>query len=147
MHYFGSTLGCFKKIENVKKLSKFIGMWAIDNGLIVSPNKNYKIPENIWHFKTHVNTIVSSRVGTPPLFLGKAPLSGYAPLSEANLKSYPPLFESHPKWCMEIVRNTLKWRCYVLYYAKSITTTKTYQMPNKRQYLTCIKVSFSNQNL
>ena len=24
---------------------------------------------------------------------------------------------------------------------------KTHQMPNKRQYLTCIKVSFSNQNL
>ena len=28
-----------------------------------------------------------------------------------------------------------------------ISTMKTYQMPNKWQYLTCIKVSFSNQNL
>ena len=27
------------------------------------------------------------------------------------------------------------------------STMKTYQMPNKWQYLTCIKVSFSNQNL
>ena len=66
VHYFRSTLGCFKKIENVKKLSKFIGIWAVDNGLIVSPSKNYKIPENIWYFKTHVNAIVFSRVGTPP---------------------------------------------------------------------------------
>ena len=29
----------------------------------------------------------------------------------------------------------------------NIPTMKTYQMPNKRQSLTCIKVSFSNQNL
>ena len=29
----------------------------------------------------------------------------------------------------------------------NISTMKTYQMPNKRQYLTCIKVSLSNQNL
>ena len=27
------------------------------------------------------------------------------------------------------------------------STMKTHQMPNKWQYLTCIKVSFSNQNL
>ena len=27
------------------------------------------------------------------------------------------------------------------------STVKTHQMPNKGQYLTCIKVSFSNQNL
>ena len=42
------------------------------------------------------------------------PLSGYPPLSDANLKSYPPPppspppAESHPNWCMQIVRNTLK---------------------------------------
>ena len=31
---------------------------------------------------------------------------------------------------------------------KKITSTmKAYQMPNKWQYLTCIKLSFSNQNL
>ena len=29
----------------------------------------------------------------------------------------------------------------------NISTMETYQMPNKWQYLTCIKVSFSNQNL
>ena len=29
----------------------------------------------------------------------------------------------------------------------NISTTKTHQMPNKWQYLTCIEVSFSNQNL
>ena len=29
----------------------------------------------------------------------------------------------------------------------NISTMTTYQMPNKWQYLTCIKVSFSNQNL
>ena len=29
----------------------------------------------------------------------------------------------------------------------NILTMKAYQMPNKWQYLTCIKVSFSNQNL
>ena len=38
--------------------------------------------------------IVSSRVGTLPFSEGTTPLSGYPPLSEANLKSYspPPLF-------------------------------------------------------
>ena len=30
---------------------------------------------------------------------------------------------------------------------KNISTMKTHQMPNKWQYLTCIKVSFSNRNL
>ena len=45
---------------------------------------------------------------------------GNPPLSEAFLKSYPPLSEIHPNWCMQIVRNTLKWRCYVSYYTKSI---------------------------
>ena len=29
----------------------------------------------------------------------------------------------------------------------NILTMKTYRMPNKWQYLTCIKVTFSNQNL
>ena len=29
----------------------------------------------------------------------------------------------------------------------NISAMKTRQMPNKWQYLTCIKVSFSNQNL
>ena len=29
----------------------------------------------------------------------------------------------------------------------NISTTKTRQMPNQCQYLTCVKVSFSNQNL
>ena len=29
----------------------------------------------------------------------------------------------------------------------NISTMKTHQIPNKWQYLTCIKVSFSNQNL
>ena len=29
----------------------------------------------------------------------------------------------------------------------NILTMKTYRMPNKWQYLTCIKVIFSNQNL
>ena len=29
----------------------------------------------------------------------------------------------------------------------NISTMKTHQMPNKWQYLTCIEVSFSNQNL
>ena len=30
---------------------------------------------------------------------------------------------------------------------ENISSMKTYQMPNKWQYLTCIKVPFSNQNL
>ena len=29
----------------------------------------------------------------------------------------------------------------------NISTMKTHQIPNKWQHLTCIKVSFSNQNL
>ena len=68
------------------------------------------------------SVIVSSRVGTPPPFLREPSplLSGYPPLSEANLKSYPSLSEIHPNWCMQIIRNTLKWRCYVSNYTKSI---------------------------
>ena len=31
--------------------------------------------------------------------------------------------------------------------ANNISTMKTYQIPTRWQYLTCIKVSFSNQNL
>ena len=36
-----------KNRKCVKKLSKLIGMWGIDNRLIFSPDKNHKIPENI----------------------------------------------------------------------------------------------------
>ena len=37
----------FKKIQRVKRLSNFMGMWETDNRLIVSPNKIDKISENI----------------------------------------------------------------------------------------------------
>ena len=47
--------------------------------------------------------------GSPPFWI--------LTLSEANL---PPLFESHPNWCLQILWNTLKWWCYILYYTKSI---------------------------
>ena len=47
-----------------------------------------------------LETIVSSGVGTPLVSQGTHPLSGYPPLSEANLKSCPPLSEMHPNWCM-----------------------------------------------
>ena len=69
-----------------------------------------------------VNGIIHSFLqgwNAPPPFLRECPLSGYPPLSEANLKIYP-LSESHPNWCIKIVRNTSKWRCYVSYYTKSI---------------------------
>ena len=65
-------------------------------------------------------TTVSSRVGASPFLKEPHPLSGYPPLSEANLKNYPPLSESHPNWCKQIVWNTLKWRSYILHYTKSI---------------------------
>ena len=48
-------------------------------------------------------TRVSSRDGGPLFFLRDVPLS-----------------ESHPNWCMQIVRNTLKRKCYVSDYTKSI---------------------------
>ena len=47
--------------------------------------------------------------GSPPFWI--------LTLSEANLT---PLFESHPNWCLQILWNTLKWWCYILYYTKSI---------------------------
>ena len=55
-----------------------------------------------------------------PPFLMNPLFSGYPSLSEANLKSYRPVSESYPNWCTQTVRNTLKWRCYVSYYNKSI---------------------------
>ena len=64
--------------------------------------------------------IAPSVVGTPFFKRTLTLFSGYPPLSEANLKSYPSLSKSHPNWCMQIVRNTLKWRCHVLYYNKPI---------------------------
>ena len=60
----------------------------------------YKIKLSLYVIKNLIVTIVSSRVGTPPFLREPPPLSGYPPLSEANLKSYPPLSESHPNWCM-----------------------------------------------
>ena len=37
-----------KKFEKcVKEFSNFMGTWGVDNKLIVSPNKSYKIPGNI----------------------------------------------------------------------------------------------------
>ena len=52
--------------------------------------------------------IAPSVVGTPFFKRTLTLFSGYPPLSEANLKSYPSLSKSHPNWCMQIVRNTLK---------------------------------------
>ena len=47
-----------KKIQKcVKKLSKFIRMSGIDYRLIVFINKNHKISENTWCFKTRVDTV------------------------------------------------------------------------------------------
>ena len=58
--------------------------------------------------------IVSSRVGdTHTHTHTHTPFLGTLPLSEANLKSYPPLSENHPKWCMLIVRNTLKMKLLI----------------------------------
>ena len=52
------TRACSKKIRKcVGKLSKFIGMWKIDNRLIVSLKKNNKTLENIWYSETRVNTV------------------------------------------------------------------------------------------
>ena len=31
-----------------------MGTWGVDNRLIISPNKSYKIPGNISYFKTRV---------------------------------------------------------------------------------------------
>ena len=61
MHVVSEAPGIvFKKNRKcVKKLSKFIGMWGIDNGLIVLTSKNYKIPKNVWYFKTRVNSVVN----------------------------------------------------------------------------------------
>ena len=65
-----------------------------------------------------LSPIVSSRVETP-LFLRKPPF-WVPPSFWSKFKKLPPLSESHPNWCMKIVRNTIKWRCYVSYYTKSI---------------------------
>ena len=51
---------------------------------------------------------------------------------------------------LKYIRISLDISTFILYGIKkkgeiNISTTKTHQMPNK--YLTCIRVSFSNQNL
>ena len=55
---------------------------------------------------------------------------------------------------LKYIRISLDIYQHISYHAQNqkkeennISTMKTYQMPNKWQYLTCIKVSFSNQNL
>ena len=62
--------------------------------------------------------MVSSRVGTSS-FLREPPFLG-TPSFWSKFEMLPPLSESHPNWYMQIVRNTIKWRCYVSYYSKSI---------------------------
>ena len=59
--------------------------------------------------------------------------------------------------CMKLkyIQVSLDISQYISYHAKAkkrkklayIITIKTQQMPNKWQYLTCIKVSFANENL
>ena len=92
-------------------------------------------------------SIVSSRVGTPVFWGNPPPLSGY-PLFLKQIKKVPPppLSESHPNWCMQIVRNTLKWRCYILYYTKStenIITVFLTQIISHREKNADTKVALS----
>ena len=57
--------------------------------------------------------------------------------------------------CMKLkyIQISLDIYQHTSYYTESkkeeinMSTMKTHQMPNKWQYLTCIKVSFSSQNL
>ena len=67
-----------------------------------------------WGFWSNLLTLDTFPQVWNPLF------SERSPISDANLKNYPLLSESHPNWCMQIVWNTLKWRCYISYYTKSI---------------------------
>ena len=54
---------------------------------------------------------------------------------------------------LKYIRISLDIYQHISYYIESkkeeinISTMKAHQMPHKWQYLTCIKVSFSNQNL
>ena len=57
------TWTCSKK--NRKCVKCVIGMWEIDNRLIVSFNKNHETLENIWYFKRRVNTVSTN---TPQIF-------------------------------------------------------------------------------
>ena len=92
---------------------------------LYSPSKRIQ-KDKFSYIYIYIYIYISTRVGTVPLFWGNhnppPPLScpGYPFLSEANLKSYLPLSQIHRKWCMQIVRNTLKWRCYISYHTKSI---------------------------
>ena len=56
----------------------------------------------------------------PPPFSERMPPFWVSPSFWSKFKNLPPLSESHPNWCIKIVRNTSKWRCYVSYYTKSI---------------------------
>ena len=57
----------------------------------------------------------------PPFSEGTHPPPFWVPpLSDANLKTYRSLSESNLHWCLQIVRKTLKWRCSVWCYTKSI---------------------------
>ena len=73
------------------------------------------------NMKIHIY-IVSSRVGTPPPSPFSEGTSSFwvPPSFWWKFKKLPQLCESHPNWCMQIVRNTLKWRCHNSYYTKSI---------------------------
>ena len=61
------------------------------------------------------------QISNAALFLEGPPTPLWVPPSFwSKFKKFPPFSECHPDWCMQIVRNTIKWRCYVLYYTKSI---------------------------
>ena len=73
---------------------------------------------NIFHISPIVSIIDHSflQCWNPP-FLREPPLPFWV---HSSLKSVPPLSESNPNWCMQVVRNTLKWRYYVSYYTQWI---------------------------
>ena len=91
-------------------------------GKIASPHRQMMLPSKcslppIWEQKQY---IVSSMVGTSPFLRDPPPPILGIPFFWSKFKKLPPLSESNPNWCMQIVRNSLKWRCYVSHYPKSI---------------------------
>ena len=71
-----------------------------------------------WHFGIYFHSFLQG--WNLPLFSEGTPLSGYLPLSEANLKSYPPSSFYEPSKLVHInCKKHFKWRCYVSYYTES----------------------------
>lgn len=70
-------------------------MWQIDNRSIAPPSKTHKSPENIWFFKTRVNTV---NTYAPQISSTDSKFYKSDVVAQVNDVSYPKIVFFHCFW-------------------------------------------------